>query len=297
LGSQTVIIRSTKRSRLWVAWVKFSTNRAAFIGLVVLLTLAVLAVLTPFLSLDDPLKANLARALEPPSPRNILGTDELGRDILSRLLHGIPVSLGIALLSVALGASVGVPLGLVSGYFSGRVDSIIQRITDIMLAFPPILLALALVAAIGVGIQNVIIAVGISTIPVYVKLTRGQVLALREEEFIKAAVLLGLSSWRIMWKYIMPNVVPVIIVQSTYYLGFTILTASGLGFLGLGVQPPTPEWGAMLGSGRTYIFSSPHVSVFPGLMIFLSVIAFNLLGDGLRDALDPRTQLRLKTRG
>jgi peptide/nickel transport system permease protein len=297
LGSQTVTIRSAKRSQLWVAWVKFSTNRAAFIGLVVLLTLAVLAVLTPFLSLDDPLKANLARALEPPSPRNILGTDELGRDILSRLLHGIPVSLGIALLSVALGALVGVPLGLVSGYFSGRVDSIIQRITDIMLAFPPILLALALVAAIGVGIQNVIIAVGISTIPVYVKLTRGQVLALREEEFIKAAVLLGLSSWRIMWKYIMPNVVPVIIVQSTYYLGFTILTASGLGFLGLGVQPPTPEWGAMLGSGRTYIFSSPHVSVFPGLMIFLSVIAFNLLGDGLRDALDPRTQLRLKTRG
>jgi len=259
--------------------------------------MAALAILTPILPLDDPLKANLARALEPPSLSNIMGTDELGRDILSRVLHGIPVSLGIAILSVVLGALVGVPLGLVSGYLGGKADNVIQRVTDSMLAFPPILLALALVAAIGVGLQNVIVAVGVSTIPVYIKLTRGQTLALREEEFVKAAILLGHSSWRIMWKHILPNVLPIIIIQSTYYLGFSILTASGLGFLGLGVQPPTPEWGAMLGSGRTYIFSAPHVSIFPGLMIFVTVIAFNLLGDGLRDVLDPRTRLRVKTGG
>lgn len=297
MGGQKVKLYPINRPQPLVVWAKLSNNHPMLLGSVVLLSMAALAILTPILPLDDPLKANLARALEPPSLSNIMGTDELGRDILSRVLHGIPVSLGIAILSVVLGALVGVPLGLVSGYLGGKADSVIQRVTDSMLAFPPILLALALVAAIGVGLQNVIVAVGVSTIPVYIKLTRGQTLALREEEFVKAAILLGHSSWRIMWKHILPNVLPIIIIQSTYYLGFSILTASGLGFLGLGVQPPTPEWGAMLGSGRTYIFSAPHVSIFPGLMIFVTVIAFNLLGDGLRDVLDPRTRLRVKTGG
>jgi len=183
---------------------------------------------------------------------------------------------------------VGIPLGAVSGYYGGWVDMIIQRVADILLSFPSILLALSLVAVLGVGLRNVIISVGISTIPSFIRLVRGSVLSIREETYVEAARAVGVRDWNIIWRHILVNAMAPVIVQATLSLGSTILVAAGLGFLGLGVQPPTPEWGAMLGEGRQYIFSASYMATFPGLAIFLAVLGFNLLGDGLRDALDPR---------
>jgi len=286
------VVHETKYAE---AWLRFRSDLGAVAGLVILTALVVMSVLGPIIVPEDPVKTNLNRALEPPGISGLLGRDELGRDILSRIVHGAPVSLGIGIFSVMIGASVGVVLGLISGYFGDKTDTVIQRVADVLLSFPSILLALSLVAALGVGLVNVVIAVGVSTIPVYIKLVRGQVLAIKNEDFVKAARLLGLNSAQVMLKHIMPNVLPVIVVQSTYYIGFTILVASGLGFLGLGVQPPTPEWGAMLGGGRTYIFSAPHILIFPGIMIFVTILAFNMVGDGLRAALDPKAPIVVKS--
>jgi len=292
LDSEAVVVHETKYAE---AWLRFRSDLGAVAGLVILTALVVMSVLGPIIVPEDPVKTNLNRALEPPGISGLLGRDELGRDILSRIVHGAPVSLGIGIFSVMIGASVGVVLGLISGYFGDKTDTVIQRVADVLLSFPSILLALSLVAALGVGLVNVVIAVGVSTIPVYIKLVRGQVLAIKNEDFVKAARLLGLNSAQVMLKHIMPNVLPVIVVQSTYYIGFTILVASGLGFLGLGVQPPTPEWGAMLGGGRTYIFSAPHILIFPGIMIFVTILAFNMVGDGLRAALDPKAPIVVKS--
>ncbi|MEM2237633.1 MAG: ABC transporter permease [Candidatus Caldarchaeum sp.] len=292
MDREAVVVQETKYAE---AWLRFRSDLGAVAGLVILTVLVVMSVLGPIIVPEDPIKTNLNRALEPPGVGGLLGRDELGRDILSRIVHGAPVSLGIGIFSVMIGASVGVVLGLISGYFGDKTDTVIQRVADVLLSFPSILLALSLVAALGVGLVNVVIAVGVSTIPVYIKLVRGQVLAIKNEDFVKAARLLGLNSAQIMLKHIMPNVLPVIVVQSTYYIGFTILVASGLGFLGLGVQPPTPEWGAMLGGGRTYIFSAPHILIFPGIMIFVTILAFNMVGDGLRAALDPKAPIVVKS--
>lgn len=292
MDSEAVVVHETKYAE---AWLRFRSDLGAVAGLVILTVLVVMSVLGPIIVPEDPIKTNLNRALEPPGVGGLLGRDELGRDILSRIVHGAPVSLGIGIFSVMIGASVGVVLGLISGYFGDKTDTVIQRVADVLLSFPSILLALSLVAALGVGLVNVVIAVGVSTIPVYIKLVRGQVLAIKNEDFVKAARLLGLNSAQVMLKHIMPNVLPVIVVQSTYYIGFTILVASGLGFLGLGVQPPTPEWGAMLGGGRTYIFSAPHILIFPGIMIFVTILAFNMVGDGLRAALDPKAPIVVKS--
>ncbi|MEM1946632.1 MAG: ABC transporter permease [Candidatus Caldarchaeum sp.] len=292
MDSEAVVVHETKYAE---AWLRFRSDLGAVAGLVILTALVVMSVLGPIIVPEDPVKTNLNRALEPPGISGLLGRDELGRDILSRIVHGAPVSLGIGIFSVMIGASVGVVLGLISGYFGDKTDTVIQRVADVLLSFPSILLALSLVAALGVGLVNVVIAVGVSTIPVYIKLVRGQVLAIKNEDFVKAARLLGLNSAQVMLKHIMPNVLPVIVVQSTYYIGFTILVASGLGFLGLGVQPPTPEWGAMLGGGRTYIFSAPHILIFPGIMIFVTILAFNMVGDGLRAALDPKAPIVVKS--
>ena len=192
---------------------------------------------------------------------------------------------------VGVGILLGVPLGLVSGYWGGKVDFIIQRLTDTMLAFPGFLLALALVSVIGVGFKNVVVSIGISSVPLYIRLVRGCVLSLREQAYVEAARALGTKNLVILYRHILANAMVPIIVQSTLGMGTAILFAAGLGFLGLGVQPPTAEWGAMLGSGRSYIFSTPHVATFPGIAIFLAVLGFNLFGDGLRDALDPRFKL------
>jgi ABC-type dipeptide/oligopeptide/nickel transport system permease subunit len=236
----------------------------------------------------DPIQQNLVASLQTPSAEHWLGTDQLGRDVLTRILYGTRISLLIGVAAVAFGMLIGVPLGVVSGYYGRSTDMIIQRLADIMFSFPSILLALALVAVLGVGLQNVIIAVGIAVVPIFIRLVRSQVLAVREEVYVDAALVIGSKDLRILWHHVLANSWAPIIVQATVSLGITILVAAGLGFLGLGIQAPTPEWGSMLGEGRNYIYSHPHMTTFPGLAIFLAVLAFNLMGDGLRDALDPR---------
>jgi peptide/nickel transport system permease protein len=272
------------RERTWKA---FRRNRPAMAGLIILVIMILLAIAAPLLTPYDPVAQELDRALERPSASHPFGTDHLGRDILARILYGARISLFIGVMGVALGLIVGVPLGLISGYFGGWVDIIVQRIADVMLAFPAILLALSLVAVLGVGLQNVIIAVGISVIPIFMRLARGSVLSVREQTYVEAARALGGTDVRIIRSHVLPNSLAPLIVQATLSVGITILIAAGLGFLGLGVQPPTPEWGSMLGEGRQYIFNASYMATFPGLAIAISVLAFNLVGDGLRDALDP----------
>ncbi len=272
-------------------WVKLRRNKAAVAGGVLLLLYVFCALLAPVLFRGDPAAPNLILALEPPSFKDPLGTDELGRSILGRVIYGARISLLIAVGVIAVGLLVGVPLGLISGYFGGKVDFLIQRATDAMLAFPGFLLALALVSVLGVGINNTVISIGISMIPLYIRLVRSCVLTVREEVYVEAARAAGTRDGMILLRHILPNVMVPITVQTSLGMGTAILFAAGLGFLGIGVQPPTPEWGAMLGSARAYLFNAPHVATFPGIAIFLAVLSFNLLGDGLRDALDPRFKL------
>ena len=262
-------------------------NKSAVIGIVILLVFAFLALAAPLLTPYDPAKQMLESAFERPSRAHPLGTDNLGRDILARIMYGGRATLMIGILAVALATAVGVPLGLVSGYFGGWVDMVIQRIADIMLSFNPFLLALLLVAVIGVGLNSVIIAAGIGVVPQFIRLARGQALSLREEVYVQAADAFGASRLNILRRHILRNSLTPIVVFATLNVGLTILVAAGLGFLGLGVQPPSPEWGTMLGEGREYIFYASYTSTFPGLAIFLVVLGFNLAGDGLRDALDP----------
>lgn len=221
---------------------------------------------------------------------HLLGTDEQGRDIFSRLIHGAWIALFIGLISVGIGAGIGVPLGALSGYYGGIFDMVIQRLVDTMLAFPGILLAIVLVAILGTGLNNVMIAVGIATIPIYARLIRGSVLSVRTQEFVEAARSLGKSNLAILFRHVIPNAIAPIIVQSSLQMAVAILFAAGLGFLGLGARPPRPEWGLMLARGREYLAVAPHVATSPGLAIVLVVLGFNLVGDALRDALDPRMQ-------
>jgi ABC-type dipeptide/oligopeptide/nickel transport system permease subunit len=274
--------------RLRRFWRKLKRNKAALAGGAMLIALVFAALLAPVVFRGNPAAPNLIDALEPPSLKDPLGTDELGRSILGRIIYGARVSLLIAAGVVAVGLFIGVPLGLVSGYFGGRMDFLIQRATDTLLAFPGFLLALALVSVLGIGLKNTVISIGISMIPLYIRLVRGCVLAIREEVYVEAARAAGTPDGMILLRHILPNVMVPITVQTSLSMGTAILFAAGLGFLGIGVQPPTPEWGAMLGSARGYIFNAPHVATFPGIAIFIAVLSFNLLGDGLRDALDPR---------
>lgn len=281
------------RERSWGREVtrRLLRHRSARLGLPILFFFVIVGILAPFLSIYDPVKINLSEALRPPSPEHILGTDELGRDIATRIMYGARISMFIGFLAVLIGLVIGAPIGIISGYYGGAIDFALQRVTDILLAFPGILLALVLVATLGVGLTNVIIAVGISSVPVYIRLARGQTLCIRELSYVEASRALGLRTPVILFKHIFLNTIDPLIVQSTLQLGTAILTAAGLGFLGLGVEPTIPEWGTMLGTGREYLMSSPHVATFPGLAIFLVVLAFNLLGDALRDALDPTLAL------
>jgi ABC-type dipeptide/oligopeptide/nickel transport system permease subunit len=279
------------QGKLRRGWTKLRRNKAALFGGILILIYFVTALLAPILFPGNPSAPNLNRSLERPSLEHLLGTDELGRSILGRIIHGSRVSLLIAVGVVLVGLLVGVPLGLVSGYYGGKVDFGIQRVTDTMLAFPGFLLALALVAVLGVGLKNTVISVGISMIPIYIRLVRGCALSVREQVYVEAAKAVGTHDVVILFRHILPNVMVPITVQTSLGMGTAILFAAGLGFLGVGVQPPTPEWGAMLGSGRAYLFNSPHVATFPGIAIFLAVLGFNLSGDGLRDVLDPRFRL------
>ncbi len=276
------------RGRVREGWLRFRRHRGAMAGLALLLALLVLSLAAPLLTASDPLRQQLSQALRPASAAHPLGTDHLGRDMAARLLYGGRLSLLIGFLAVGVGVAVGVPLGAISGFYGGRADLVIQRLADILLSFPDFLLALSLVAILGVGLQNVIVAVGISAVPRFIRLVRGSVLSIREQVYVEAAHALGRRRPGILFRHVLPNALAPVIVQATLSLGFAILVAAGLGFLGLGVQPPTAEWGTMLGEGRQYIFRSPALTTYPGLAIFLAVLGFNLFGDGLRDALDPR---------
>ena len=290
-NSAAKAINLTTDSSLRRNWAKLKRNKAAMFGGILLIIYVLSAMLAPLLFTGNPSAPNLMNSLEGPSFKYPLGTDELGRPILGRIIYGSRISLVIAVGVVFVGLICGIPLGLISGYYGGKIDFLLQRATDAMLAFPGLLLALALVAVLGVGIKNTVISIGISMIPLYIRLVRGCVLSIREEAYVEAARAVGTRDVKILLRHILPNVMVPITVQTSLSMGTAILFAAALGFLGLGVQPPTPEWGAMLGSARSYIFHAPHVATFPGIAIFLAVLSFNLLGDGLRDALDPRFKL------
>ncbi len=263
-------------------------RRGALAGLVIVTGFVVMALMAPLLAPEDPFKSHFARSLEAPSREAPLGRDELGRDILSRIVHGARISLSIGVVAVGIGVLAGVPLGAISGYFGGRVDLLVQRVVDIMLAFPGILLALVTVSILGVGLYTAMVAIGLVSIPAYARLVRGSVLSLKEREFVSAARALGHGDAAILGRHILPNCLAPVLVQSTLQIGSAVLSAAALGFLGLGAQPPTPEWGTMLSKGRDFLRVAPHITAFPGVAIMLVVLGFNLLGDGLRDALDPR---------
>ena len=263
-------------------------HRGALIGLLILAALATLAVAAPWISGRDPIRTAPREALQPPGVRFVLGSDQFGRDVASRVLHGARVSLLVGVISVSIAVGLGAPLGLVSGYYGGRLDALIMRVMDVMLAFPGILLALAIVSVLSPGLGNVMIAVGLSAVPGYARLVRATVLSAREHLYVEAARALGGRDGGILVRDILPNVVAPLIVTATLGLGGAILSAAALSFLGLGSQPPQPEWGRMLSEGRDYLREAWWISTFPGLGILLTVLAMNLVGDGLRDVLDPR---------
>jgi peptide/nickel transport system permease protein len=277
------------RSLTQEALQRLRKDRMAMAGGVFLLLIAITSLLAPVLAPRDPIAVDLSqRLLSPGSPGYPLGTDQLGRDILSRLIWGGRISLLIGFSAVMLAMGLGVIIGLISGYFGGRLDSVVMRLIDVLMAFPAILLAITIVASLGPGLRNSMIAVSLVGIPFYVRIVRGSVLSLREQEFIHAARLIGASHRRILLRHVLPNTLAPLIVASTLDVGFFIMAAAGLSFLGLGAQPPTAEWGVMLSEGRQFIRNAPHLSIIPGTAIFLVVLALNFLGDGLRDALDPR---------
>lgn len=270
------------------AWRQFKRNRAALLGLAVILCGIGLAIFAPLVAPYDPVKMDLKISRQPPSPQHLLGADELGRDILSRIIYGFRISLTIGVVSVAVGLSFGVLLGAPSGYYGGWLDIIVMRFIDIMMSFPTILLAILVVTILGPGLYNAMLAVGLAQVPLYSRLVRGVILKLKGEDYVQAARGLGAGHARVIFRHILPNCLSPLLVQATLNIASAILSAAVLGFLGLGAQPPTPEWGAMLSKGRLYMRAAPHISVFPGLAIMVTVLAFNLMGDGLRDALDPR---------
>ena len=270
-------------------WRRLRRQRLAMFGGGILFLLLFVALCAPVLAPHDPMEQNLYARLQPPSLDHPLGTDDFGRDILSRMIYGSRISLRVGVASITAALLVGTLLGLWAGYWGGWVDTLIMRCMDLLLAFPSILLAIAIVAVAGPGIDNAIMAVSVVLIPQFARLVRSSVLTIRETAYIEAARALGAGPMRILFVGILPNCTAPIIVQTTLGLGTAILDAAGLSFLGLGAQPPMPEWGAMLAGGRELLFDAPWVMTFPGLAIFIVVLAINLFGDGLRDALDPKT--------
>jgi peptide/nickel transport system permease protein len=270
------------------AWRRLSKNRGAVIGLGLVVAYVGIAIFADLLAPYDPVNGDLRLRLQGPSLQHWLGSDELGRDILSRLIHGTRISLQIQFSAVVITLFIGVVWGMIGGYFGGWVDDVSMRVIDVLLAFPSLLLGIAIVAILGNGFANVILAVAISSVPGFARLVRGLVLGLRELEYVEAARAIGESHGSIMFRYILPGTLAPVIVWTSLRMATVLLVASGLNFLGLGVLPPTPEWGAMLSNARDYMFTAPHVTTAPGLAISIVVLGFNLLGDGLRDAIDPR---------
>ncbi|MEK4484429.1 ABC transporter permease subunit [Psychrobacillus sp. FSL H8-0484] len=286
-----ILARKKLRREKWkMFFSSIGKNKAAVVGGVIILLYISLTFLAPILAPYDPYEINLQDKLQSPSLAHWMGTDDKGRDILSRILYGSRLSLGVGFSSVAFGAFFGIVLGLIAGYYGKWVDTIISRCLDVMLAFPGILLALAIISALGPSLINVTIAVGVFSIPLFARIVRGSTMEVKKLEYIDAIRTLGANDFIIIFRHILPNILSPIIVQGSLRLATAILSAAGLSFLGLGAQPPSPEWGAMLSSGRDFIFSAPYMAIFPGLMIAILVLGFNLFGDGLRDALDPRSK-------
>jgi peptide/nickel transport system permease protein len=295
LKRQEWLLAETPGSRLqarlgqaYLRWLSFRENPLALAGLCLVLLLVAVAILAPWLSPHSPLEQDLSRRLLPPGAANLLGTDELGRDILSRILYGARTTLVIVGLVIVLVAPVGLAVGTVAGYAGGVLDGALMRVTDVFLAFPRLILALAFVSAIGPGLVNAIIAIACTAWPPYARIARAETLTIKNAEFIAAARLQGASALRIIWSHVVPLCTSSLVVRITLDMAGIILTAAGLGFLGLGAQPPLPEWGAMISTGRKFVLDQWWVAAMPGFAIFVVSLGFNLLGDGLRDVLDPK---------
>ena len=274
----------------YLAWLRLRRNSLAMAGLMISVTLVLVAVFAPLLAPHDPIVQDLGRRLLPPlTDGNLLGTDDFGRDILSRLLFGSRITLYIVVLVILTAPVFGLIVGTVAGYFGGWTDTILMRITDIFLAFPKLILALALVAVLGRGMENAVLAIALTSWPPYARVARAETLTVRNSDYIAAVKLQGAGAIRVIWGHVMPMCLPSVIIRVTLDMAGVILTAAGLGFLGLGVQPPLPEWGVMISAGRKFLFEQWWVATMPGLAIFTVSLGFNLLGDGLRDVLDPRS--------
>ncbi|WP_044530827.1 MULTISPECIES: ABC transporter permease [Herbaspirillum] len=273
----------------WRTLRRFSRNRLALIGAVIITVLVLLALAAPVLARYDPIfDQDYGNLLSGPSAEHWLGTDDLGRDIYSRMLYGSRISLQAALISVGLAFSLGVPIGILSGYYRGAVDAIVMRVVDALQAFPSLILALALAAALGGGFYNAMVAVGIGFTSSFVRLARGQAMTIRNLDYVMAARSIGAGHLRIMWRYILPNALAPLVIQATFAMGTAIIAEAGLSYLGLGAKPEDPSWGSMLHIAQGYLNSTPMLAMWPGLAIFLVVLGFNLLGDGIREVFDPK---------
>lgn len=279
-----------KRGQFEEVWRRLKKNKMAMIGLAMVAFMVVLAIFADFLFdyNEVVIKQNTAIRLQGPSAEHWFGTDEFGRDILARLVHGARISLMVGVIAVAIALTIGGTLGAISGFFGGKVDMIISRAMDILLAVPSLLLSITIVSALGPSILNLMIAIAVSSVPGYARIVRSSVMTVRDNEFVEAAKAIGANNAQIIASHIIPNCMAPIIVQVSLKVASAILSTSGLSFLGLGVKAPTPEWGSMLSGGRAYLRNAPHLTVFPGLCIMLTILSLNLLGDGLRDALDPK---------
>ena len=280
--------KKRRNSQFWLTLGRLKRNHLAMVGLVIIVVMIILALLAPYISPYPYEAADFKNRYATPSAEHWFGTDELGRDIFSRLLYGSRYSLRIGLISVAISAIGGIFFGALAGYFGGAVDNIIMRLLAVLQAMPGIVLAIAISAALGPGLTNSVIALSISSIPGYARMTRASILNVRKMEYLEAATSINCSNARIIWKHVLPNALSPLIVQATMGIAGAIMGAAMLSFIGLGVQPPTPEWGAMLSAGRNYLRDYPHLCIFPGIMIMMAVLSLNMLGDGLRDALDPK---------
>ena len=288
IGAEPASATAAFLRRLREAWLVFASSPSALAGLAIIALLLLTGLLAPWIAPYDPFLQSLPDQLKPPSAAHWFGTDEFGRDIFSRIIHGARITVAIVLLVALIAAPVGLAIGCAAGYLGGRVDAVLMRLTDIALAFPRLVLALAFVASMGPGLDHAILAIALTGWPPYARLARAEAMTLRRSDYIAAVRLLGASPGRIILRHVVPLCLPSLLVRATLDMAGIILIAAGLGFLGLGAQPPTAEWGAMLSAGREYLLTAWWVATIPGLTIFLVSMGFNLLGDGLRDVLDPR---------
>lgn len=281
-------VKNKSNSQLLGVWKRLKKDKMATLGLVILIALILVAIFADFIAPYPYDVQDLQNTFQSPNSKNLFGTDEFGRDIFSRVVYGSRISLQVGIIAVGIAVIIGGFLGAVAGYFSGKVDNFIMRMMDILLSIPQMLLAITIVASLGNSLVNLMIAVGVSSIPQYARVVRASVISIKNQEFVESAKAAGSSDLRIIFKHVVPNSLAPVIVQATLGIGLAILTAAGLSFIGLGITPPTPEWGAMLSGGRMYIRDYSYMTFFPGLAIVITIFAFNVLGDGLRDALDPK---------